>query len=391
MDDVKDNDRPGIPRQVWILGFVSFLNDIASEMLYPVLPTFLTQILGASPAVVGLIEGFAEGSAAVFKGIFGRLSDRLGRRKPFVVAGYSCSALSKLVIALSTVWPLVLAGRILDRFGKGVRTGARDAMLVDASTDRNRGLVFGIHRSLDSAGAVIGPLVAVAMLHFGHSIRSILWIAAVPAILSILLFAFVRETKRQPQAEPVLRPTLRGSSAEFRWLLAGLLIFSLGNSSDAFLLLRAKSLGMSLAMIILVYVLYNVVYTALSTPAGGISDRLGAKRVMIVGILIFALVYLGFAFNTQAAYLWPLFAVYGAYIALTDGVSKALASQFIDKSHAAGALGAMQMLTGLATLLASLVGGALWSLVGPEATFFFGVVCALLSLAFFLRLPDDAR
>lgn len=382
-------EKTTIPRQVWILGFVSFFNDIASEMLYPVLPIFLTQILGAPVAVVGLIEGVAEGSGSVFKGLFGRLSDKLGRRKPFVVAGYSCSAVSKVIIALSSIWPFVFLGRVLDRSGKGVRTGARDAMLLDASTERNRGLVFGLHRSLDSAGAVVGPLLAVLMLHVDHSIRFILWIAAVPALGSILLFAFVKETKRQPQKSvTVFQFPLRGYSREFQWLLMVLLMFSIGNSSDAFLILRAKGLGMSLTLVILVYVLYNIVYATLSTPAGKMSDRFGAKRVMITGIVIYALVYLGFALDRESLFIWPLFTVYGAYIALTDGVSKALASQFITKDQAAGAFGTMQMLTGLATLLASVIGGVLWSLIGPQATFFFGTGCAVLSLLCFHRIPS---
>lgn len=389
MDDLKIHDKQSVPRQVWILGFVSFFNDIASEMLYPILPIFLTQTLGAPVAAVGLIEGVAEGAASVFKGIFGRLSDKTGKRKSFVIAGYSSSAFSKVVIALSTVWPFVFLGRVLDRFGKGVRTGARDALLLDASTEKNRGLVFGIHRSLDSAGAVIGPLLAVLMLHAGHSIRAILWIAALPALASILLFVFVKEAKRQPQGSlKVLQFSLRGFTREFRWLLLALLIFSVGNSSDAFLILRAKSLGMSLTFVVLAYVLYNVVYTILSVPAGKVSDWLGAKRVMIVGILIFALVYLGFALDRQSFFIWPLFAVYGAYIALTDGVSKALASQFIAKDQSAGAFGTMQMLMGLGTLLASLIGGLLWSFVSPASTFLFGAGCALLSLFYFFRIPQ---
>lgn len=380
-----------IPRQVWLLGFVSLFNDIASEMLYPVLPVFLTQILGAPVAVVGLIEGCAEGAAAVFKGIFGRLSDKLGKRKIFVVSGYASSAISKVIIALSSVWPLVFLGRFVDRFGKGLRTGARDAMLLDASTEHNRGLIFGLHRSMDSAGAVLGPLIAVFLLHAGHTIRLILWIAALPALGSMLLFFFVTESQTDPQpAVKVFRFSLRGFSQEFQWLLLALAIFSLGNSSDAFLILRAKNLGMSLSLVILAYVFYNVLYTLLSIPAGKVSDRLGAKGVMITGILIYALVYLGFAFEQNARWIWLLFGVYGCYIALTDGVSKALAAQFIRKEQSAAAYGVMPMITGLGTLFASLIGGMLWTFISPQATFFFAAACALFSVLFFAGLPSKA-
>lgn len=384
--------RVTIPKQVWVLGFVSFFNDIASEMLYPVLPIFLTQILGAPVAVVGLIEGIAEGSAAIFKGIFGRLSDRLGKRKIFVIAGYSSSAASKVIIALSTIWPFVLLGRILDRFGKGLRTGARDAMLLKSATDKNRGQIFGLHRAMDSAGAVLGPLVAIALLHIGHDIRFILWIATVPALLSLFLFFFVREAKEKPQPSmQIFQVSLRGFTPEFRLLLAALALFSLGNSSDAFLILRAKSLGMSLSFVILAYVLYNIIYTLFSVPAGTISDRIGPKKVMITGVLIYALVYLGFALTKTSSFIWPLFIVYGSYIALTDGVSKALASQLIDKSQAATAFGTMHMIIGLMTLCASVIGGLLWSMISPEATFLFAAGCAFLSLILFVKLPDRQK
>jgi MFS family permease len=378
-----------IPGQVWLLGFVSFFNDISSEILYPVLPIFLTQILGAPVAVVGLIEGCAEGVASVFKGVFGRLSDKMGKRKRFVVGGYASSAVSKVIIALSSVWPFVFAGRTLDRFGKGMRTGARDALLLETANEHNRGLIFGLHRSMDSAGAVLGPLLAVLLLNMQWDIRSILWAATIPALGSIFLFFFIREAHAKPQPSVrVFQLSLKGFSREFRWLLLALGLFSLGNSSDTFLILRAKGLGMTLTTVILAYVLYNVIYTLLSTPAGSVSDRLGAKRVMIIGIALYALVYLGFALTASTAAIWPLFIVYGGYIALTDGVSKALAGQFIAKEQSAAAYGIMQMVTGLGTLFASVIGGLLWSAISPHATFLFAAACAFLSLFLFAALPS---
>lgn len=384
--------RGSIPGQVWLLGFVSFFNDISSEMLYPVLPIFLTQILGAPVAVVGLIEGCAEGIASIFKGVFGRLSDKTGKRKTFVVAGYANSAVSKVIIALSAAWPLAFLGRTLDRFGKGMRTGARDALLLEAADERNRGLVFGLHRSLDSAGAVLGPLLAILLLNAHWTIRSILWAATLPAIGSIFLFFFICEAHAKPQPSVRLfHFSLAEFSREFRLLLLALGLFSLGNSSDTFLILRAKGLGMTLTAVILAYVLYNVFYTLLSTPAGSVSDRLGAKRVMIIGIVLYALVYLGFALSARTAFVWPLFIVYGGYIALTDGVSKALAGQYITRERSAAAYGIMQMVTGLGTLFASVIGGVLWSALSPRATFLFAAVCAILSLFVFASLPSGDR
>ncbi len=384
--------KEGISFQVWLLGFVSFFNDIASEMLYPILPIFITQVLGAPVAVVGVIEGFAEGFASLFKAFFGRLSDRIGRRKPFVVWGYASSAFSKVIIALSASWPGIFLGRMVDRLGKGLRTGARDAMLLSASTPENRGMVFGLHRSMDSAGAVLGPLVALLLLQLTPNMRSILWIAAIPALFSLLLFPFVKEVRQKPQpATPIFSFSLQEFSGEFRLLLLALGVFSLGNSTDAFLILRAKGLGMTLTFVVLAYVLYNVLYMALSAPAGWVSDRIGSKRVMIAGIFLYALVYIGFAFDTQASYIWLLFAVYGAYIALTDGVSKALASHFISPDQSASAYGLVQMVMGLGALAASLIGGELWSLFSPRATFFFAAGCAILSLFFFAFLPAQGR
>ena len=383
-----------IPKQVWLLGFVSFFNDISSEMLYPILPIFLTQVLGAPVAVVGLIEGVAEGASSFFKAAFGGLSDRVGLRKPFVVCGYASSAVSKMIIAASNIWGVVFLGRIVDRFGKGLRTCARDAMLLSASNEKNRGLVFGLHRSMDSAGAVLGPLIALLLLQaFGNDhLRTILWFAAIPAVFSLFLFPFVREVRQPPQPKaPVLLVSLKGFSGEFKWFLLALAVFSIGNSTDAFLILRAKGLGMSLTLVVLAYVLYNVLYTVLSAPAGWVSDRIGAKWVMITGILLYVLVYFGFAWDTEAGLIWPLFAVYGCYIALTDGVSKALAGLYITKEQSGTAYGLVQMVTGFGALVASLIGGGLWTLFSPQITFLFAAGCALVSIAFFVFLPSHRR
>ena len=396
-----------IPRSVWILGVVSFFNDMASEMLYPLLPIFITQVLGAPVAILGLIDGVAEGAAAGFKVVFGRWSDRIGKRRPFVFSGYLASTASKLVVAASTTWGLVFVGRLLDKFGKGVRTGARDALLLSESNSMNRGLVFGVQQSLDSAGAVAGPLLALLLLHsFGNDIRTVLYIAIIPSVITVLLVLFVREAlakSKQPgvreeasesaaatgtdneNLDVAPRRTLRSLPPELRLFLIASGLFALGNSSDSFLILRARSDGLSISLVILVYVLYNVVYSAASTPAGIVADRIGPKRVYIAGVAIYLIVYVGFAINSSVTGVWVLFSIYGLYIALTDSVSRALVGSYvIDQHEAAGIYGLMQTVVSIGLVLASITGGVLWSTVGAWATFAFAAGCALSALLLLL-------
>lgn len=395
MEKPSDKKIRKIPGQVYLLGLVSMFNDVASEMLYPIMPIFITQVLGAPVFVVGIIEGVAEGTSSLFKTLFGYLSDRFQKRKIFVVLGYGASAVAKLIIVVSSSWPVVFAGRFTDRLGKGVRTGARDAMLLENTNQNNKGLIFGLHRSFDSAGAVIGPLIALLLIQFiNNDLRLILYIAAVPSFLGLLFFFFIKDAKKKietTKVKPGFLLSFKNLSPDFRFFLIVMAIFSLGNSSDSFLILRSQDLGLSIAAIIFIYVLYNFVYTFLSTPAGIVADKLGAKKVFLVGLIIYAAVYLGFAFNTNSLSIWFLFMVYGAYIALTDGVSKALVGSFISKEEGGTAFGVLQTVTSIFTLLASVVGGFLWSLVSPSSTFIFGAVCAILAFALMLFGPLPKR
>jgi MFS family permease len=287
------------------------------------------------------------------------------------------------------LWGIAFVGRVIDKFGKGIRTGARDALLLDASNDKNRGLVFGTHRSMDSAGAVVGPLIALLLLQlFDGNIRKILYVAVIPSLIGVVLISFVRETKQSKTVKidvtPLPKLNFKSLPRELRIFLVASGLFAVGNSSDSFLILRSKNLGLSLSLVILAYVVYNIVYTLTSVPAGSLADKIGPKRVYITGIIIYILVYAGFAINRTTNGIWGLFAVYGLYIALTDGVSKALVGKYVNKKEAGGIYGLLQTINSIGVLLASIIGGILWTTIGSWATFTFGAAFALLSLIVFI-------
>ena len=389
----------GVPRNVFALGVVSFFADVSTEMVYPLVPIFLTTVLGAPVAAVGLIEGVAESTASLLKLVSGWWSDRVGRRMPLVVAGYGLAAVGKLLLALAGAWPVVFLARFVDRFGKGVRGSPRDALIADSTPADERGRAFGFHRSMDTAGAVVGPLLALLFVALFHDrMRVVFALAFIPGMLSVLALALVREPRRRARAtgSTPLPFSLRGYTRPFLLFLGASLLFALGNSSDIFLILRAKNLGLSTTAVVLAYVLYNFVYMAVATPAGIVSDRIGRRSVFVTGLLIFAAVYFGFAVAGRGAVVWPLFAVYGLYIALTDGVGKALITDLVPEVRRATALGAYGMLTGLAALVASVVAGVLWDTVGTPAPFVLGAIGALASAVLMLivlprrRLPAPA-
>jgi len=382
----------GLSPNVVLLGGVSLFTDISSEMLYPLVPLFLTTVLGAPVAALGLIEGAAECTANVLKIFSGWWSDRAGRRKPFVIGGYGLSAFSKPLLVLASAWPFVLAMRLADRTGKGLRTSARDALIADYTGPEQRGRAFGLHRAMDSFGAVLGPLAALwFMHHFGENAagyRAVFLWAFVPALLGVLLLFLVKE-------KPLVA---RFKRLEFSWGVFGRdfkvfllvnLIFYIGNSSDTFLILRAKDLGFSVTTVILAYVLYNLTYSLASLPAGMLADRIGKRKVFFIGLLVFSAVYFGFALLRDARWLWLLFGTYGFYTAMTDGVGKAYVSLLVDESHRATALGVYNMAVGMAGFVASLAAGLLWTALGPSAAFIYGAVCAALAAGLFVILVQQ--
>jgi MFS family permease len=377
---------PGVERNVFRLGIVSFFTDISSEMIYPLVPIFITETLGAPRAILGAIEGLAESTTSMFRVVSGWLSDKVGKRKPFALAGYSVSAVAKLFLAVAFHWPVVMFARVADRFGKGLRTSPRDALIAQWTPPSVRGRGFGFHRAADTAGAVVGPLAALALLALiGENYRPIFAISLVPAVLAVIVLRGVSDRPPAPDArgsQPRLR--FRDFGGAYYVFLGISLVFALGNSSDVFIILRARNVGLGVSEAVLAYALYNVVYALLAMPAGIASDRVGRRRVIAGGFAVFAAVYFGFAVVDAGAYVWHLFAVYGIYMALTEGVGRALVTDFVGAQWRGTALGLYQGAMGLMILLSSVLAGVLWDQVGASAPFFLGGSTA--ALAFLLAV-----
>ena len=392
-----------LPREVVILGWVSFFADVSSEMVYPLLPIFVLGALGGSTVALGWVDGVPTAVVAVLTAFAGWRSDRIRRRVRYVQIGYGLPVLGKALLASATVWPVVMLGRSIDRIGKGLRSSPRDALLAEHAGPAQRGRAFGLHRAMDSAGALLGVLLSAALLwwfgrdgsrDFTTSLRIVLGIAAGLGVISFALTFFVREAPETAAAVPAPVPSTpsaappaprRGSKYAAAVVLFA--VFALANSSDTFLLLRAGERGLAPWQVTMVYALFQLVYTIASYPAGALSDRLGRWRVIAVGWAIYAIVYAGFALTGRTG-VWPLFAAYGLYAALTDGVGKALIADLAPRGQRGTALGIFYLVTGGAAMVASLVAGLLWKHHGPAAPFWFGAagaVAALVGLAFVAR------
>lgn len=387
---------PALPRPVWVLGLVSLLVDLSSELLYPVLPLYLASALGTPFVLIGLIEGMAEVTAGLSKGYFGALSDRVGRRKAFVVAGYTLSALTKPLPGLWAAWPAVLAARVLDRVGKGVRTAPRDALLAAYAPPGMRGRVFGLHRALDTLGAALGPAAALWWLHTRPGdYRPLFFVAFVPALAGAALTLVVRERRPDPApdvregpASERLGPFWRAAPAGYRGLVVTLVGFALFNSSDVFLLLRAREAGLGDTGALAGYILYNLVYAAAAYPAGRLSDRVGRRATLAGGLVLFAAAYGGFAVASSAAAFAALFALYGLFAALTEGVAKAWLADLLPDALRGRGMGLHAASVSLAALVASGATGWLWTATGPALPFALAATAALVAAAAVVRLPD---
>ncbi|MFY9491053.1 MAG: MFS transporter [Mycobacterium sp.] len=372
-----------LTRNVRVLAAVSFLQDTASELLYPLLPIYLTTVLGAPPAVVGAIEGAAEGAASLTKVAVGPLGDRFAKR-PLIATGYGMAALGKVIVALAGAWPGVLAGRVVDRLGKGLRGVPRDALLVDGIDSGSRGKVFGFHRAMDTLGAVVGPLIGLLGYELlDQQIAPLLFIAIVPAVLSVLLLVLVRE-KPRPGPRPPRQPILTGVrelSGRYWRVTAVVVGFGLVNFPDALLLLRLNEIGFGVVEVILAYVTYNLVYAVASFPAGLLADRIPRSAVFGIGLVFFAVGYIGLGLTTDPMVAWLLIGVYGLFTAFTDGVGKAWASSLAGTDSQATAQGVFQGGSGLAILVAGVWAGLLWGADGRLPLLISGAVGGCFALA----------
>ena len=390
------------PRNIYAFGFTSFFNDTASEMAYWVLPAFLASI-GAGPAQLGIIEGIAESVASFAKLISGQLADRIPRRKPVVVAGYFVANAVKPLLALTTHWVQILGIRFADRFSKGIRGTTRDVMVAEAVRRGHRGSAYGLIQAMDSAGAIAGPGIALAVLAMHHSMRTVFWLAAIPGALCILMAFFgISETTRgaeggadpppaKPQfaadrldapefgSESTIGRLVRRLPAAFYYVLAAVALFSLGNSSDMFLVLRAQSVGIPVVEAPLLGLVFNVTYTLLAWPAGRVSDRWPRRRVAAAGYIVFAIVYLVFALAPSRLAIWVTMAFYGLFYALTAPVLKALVVETVSEDVRGRALGVFFFTTSVATLLASVITGELWKVYGARLPFLLSAGAAVVA------------
>jgi MFS family permease len=398
----------GITRNVVALGLVSLFTDISSEMLVYVIPLFLANVLLAPAAAIGLIEGVAESTAAVLKLISGAVSDRIGRRRLLVGIGYSTSVAAKALYLVATVWPVVLIGRVGDRFGKGIRTSPRDALIADSTAPEYRGVAYGFHRAMDTTGALGGVAVAAAVIWAmegnaiqltGDAFRVLVLLALVPGLLAIATIVVgVRDVPRPPTSGAAAAPVsvglarrIVGGTAEWRrfprpfWLfMLANALFTLGNSSDAFLALRSQNLGLTLLALLLTIVAFNATNAVVAWPAGALSDRIGRRGLIAFAWLIYAACYAGFAIATEAVWVMPLWVAYGTYYALSEGVGKALVADLAPTELRATAFGILNAVQGLMILPASVIAGILWSAIAPPAPFWFGAACSAAAVVLLL-------
>jgi MFS family permease len=386
----------GLSPNIFFLGLVSLLTDISSEMIFTLIPLFLSNVLGAATTIIGFIGGLSESTDAIFRILSGWISDRIGRRKPLALLGYSISTLAKPFMYLASSWGAVLAIRFSDRLGKGIRSSPRDALVADSVSAEKRGRGFGLHRAMDTFGAALGLAIAAVIIYqvqgggLELGLETYQWlvlVGVVPAVLAVLvLFFFVGEGKRKPSTAVTSQKSMgwRGLSSgfdiRFKLFLAVMAVFTLGNSSDFFVILRAQNLEAPLVQVTLMLVLFNVTYAAISWPAGRLSDKLGRRRIITIGWAIYVLVYLGFAVSNSLWQIWLLFAAYGLYYGIVEGVARAFVADLVPAEKRGTAYGLFHGVVGLTLLPASLIAGWLWDAVNPAAPFYLGAGLAFLAM-----------
>lgn len=379
----------GLSTNTFLLAFASLFADISTEMLYPVLPIYLTQMLKADGTVVGIVEGVATATQNIIQGFSGWLSDKLQKRKPIALVGYVLAAVSKPLIGFSTSWEGVLGARFLDRLGSGTRSAPRDALIASSAAEDSRGKAFGLEGFGDNLGAFLGPLVAVALLFTFHvPLRAIFYWAIIPGTLAVLMILFVKETTKNVKAKSTLDITVRKFPAGYWHYLLVTALFGIGNSSNAFLILQTKNLGVSLELTILIYAAYNLIASLASYPSGALSDTFGRKTVLMISFLIFIATYLGFAVSQNVFVIAGLFILYGLYQGIFRSVGKAFASDFVPQPLRASSIGWYSTIIGITSLIASIVAGELWDHVSHASVFLYGTVFAIIgTVALFLLIP----
>lgn len=382
--------RRSLHPNIWFLTIGSLLTDISSEMLTNLIPLFLYNVLGVQTSIIGLIDGIAEFTASWVKIISGGLSDRTGKRKTLTVLGYALSTLAKPFLYFAATWEWVLGVRFSDRVGKGVRTAPRDALLADSAQADQRGLAFGLHRAGDTAGAFLGLGIAALIIWLTqsgaaelerHTFQTVVLVSIIPAVLAVLILAFgVREVARAKNSNTgVPSLSLKGFDSRFKAFLLVIVIFTLGNSSDSFIILRGQNRGLSVLQIMGMLMTFNAVYAILAGPMGSLSDRIGRRWLMLAGWTVYGLVYIGFALSSTGVEIWVLFGIYGLYYALTEGVAKALVADIVPQEQRGTAYGLFNAAIGLSALPASVIAGVLWQAINPAAPFIFGASLALIA------------
>jgi MFS family permease len=382
----------GLSLNTFLLAFASLFADISTEMQYPVLPTFLTQTLGANGTIVGLVDGCAVALQNIVQGFTGTLSDRLRRRKPIALCGYLVAALAKPLTGLATSWPQAFGARCLDRLGAGSRSAPRDALIASSTDEKNRGRAFGLEGVGDNGGAFLGPIVTVVLLYTLHiHIRWVFYLTVFPGLMAFLMVLLVRERPNSVAANAKLDVSLRQFPRGYWTYLLVTALFAMGNSSNAFLLLRTRDSGASLETTILVYAAFNLVAALISYPAGALSDRFGRRNVLLAGFGIFLLTYLGFAITSTFVVVATMFVLYGLYQGMFRAVGKAFAADFMPEQLHASGIGWYSTTVGLVQLVASLVAGILWDRIGHPAVFYYGAVFAVIGIVALIALMPNAR
>lgn len=388
-----------LPRNVWVMTATSFLTDISSEMIFNLLPLFLANVLGAKTGIIGMIEGLAETTASLLKIFSGWFADRIGRQKWLTVGGYSISAISKPLLYFVTAWGGVLAVRLSDRLGKGIRTAPRDALIAGSIGENHRGLAFGVHRAGDTAGALLGLLIALVVVWAAQSdavglerdtFQTLVLISLIPAVLAVLVLVIgARDVRVERSAAKLPSFSLAGFDAAFRRFMVVIVLFTLGNSADAFLILRAQERGLSVIGVLAMLATFNLVYTVTAGPAGVLSDRLGRRRLLLGGWMVYGMIYLGFALASAPWQIWLLYGCYGIYYGMVEGTAKAFIADIVPSGQRGTAYGVYSAAVGLTALPASVIAGVLWQGVGSweglgaGAPFFFGAALALAAAGLF--------